>query len=63
MYTLIYVYDSVSGLCLSRRDTALRLNLSFKLCRWLVKDEDVEGVQEVLVRHHQCLINRLLLRL
>ena len=50
---------------MSCRDTALRLNLSFKLCRWRVEDEDedVEGVQEVLVRHHQCLINRLLLRL
>ena len=28
-------------------------NLSFDMCRWLVKGEDVEGVHEVLVRHHR----------
>ena len=55
--------NSVSGLCLCLGDTVLRLNLSFKLCRWLVEDDDVEGVQEVLVRQHQCLISRVLLRL
>ena len=27
------------------------------------EDEDVEDVHEALVRHHQCLISRLLLRL
>ena len=30
------------------------------MCKRLVKDEDVEDVHGVLIRHHQCLINRLL---
>ena len=37
--------------------------MSFDLCRWLVEGEDVEGVHEVLVKHHQYLISRPLLRL
>ena len=55
--------NSVSGLCLCLRDTTLNLS------RWLVEGEDVEGVHEVLVRHHrhltshQYLISRPLLRL
>ena len=46
--------NSVSGLCLCLRDTALNFNLLFDMCRWLVEGEgeDVEGVHEVLVRHH-----------
>ena len=55
--------NSVSGLCLSLRDTALDLNLPFDMCRWLVKGEDVEGVHGVLVKHHQYLTSRPLLRL
>ena len=38
-------------------------NCHFKLCRWLVEDEGVGGAHGVLVRHHQCLISKLLLRL
>ena len=34
--------------------------LPFDISRWLVEGEDVEGVHGVLVRHHQCLISRLL---
>ena len=30
------------------------------MCKWLVEDEDVEDVHGVLIRHHQCLISRLL---
>ena len=48
---LLYM-NSVSGLCLCLRDTALKFNLPFDMCRWLVKGEGVEGVHEVLVRHH-----------
>ena len=46
--------NSVSGLCLCLRDTALNFNLLFDMCRWLVEGEgeDVEGVHGVLVRHH-----------
>ena len=55
--------NSVLGLCLCLRDTALEFNLPFDRCRWLVEGEDVEGVHEVLVRHHQYLISRPLLRL
>ena len=42
--------NSVSGLCLCLRDTALNINLSFDMCRWLDKGEDVEGVHEVLAK-------------
>ena len=55
--------NSVSGLCLCLRDTTLNFNLLFDMCRWLVEGEDVEGVHGVLVKHHQYLINRLLVRL
>ena len=55
--------NSVSRLCLRLRDTALKFNLTFDMCRWLVKGEDVEGVHGVLVRHHQYLTSRPLLRL
>ena len=44
--------NSVSGLCLCLRDTALEFNLPFDMCRWLVEGEDVEVVQGVLERHH-----------
>ena len=62
MKRFLYVY-SILGLCLYLRDTALEFNLPFGMCRWLVEGEDVEGVHEVLAKHHQCLNNRLLLRL
>ena len=62
MKCFLYV-NSVSRLCLRLRDTALNLNFPFDMCRWLVKGEDVEGVHEVLAKHHQYLTSRLLLRL
>ena len=43
--------NSISGLCLCLRDTALYLT-AIELCRCLVEGEDVEGVNGVLVRHH-----------
>ena len=55
--------NSVSGLCLHLRDAALKLNLSFDMCRWLVEGEDVGVVHEVLAKHHQYLTNKPLLRL
>ena len=55
--------NSVSGLCLRLRDTALDFNMPFDRCRCLVEGEDVEGVHEVLVRHHRLLTSRPLLRL
>ena len=55
--------NSVSGLCLSLRDTTLNFNLPFDMYRCLVEDEDVEGVHGVLVGHHQYLTSRPLLRL
>ena len=61
MKCFLYV-NSVSRLCLLLRDTALNINLPFDMCRWLVEGEDVEGVHEVLAKHHRCLISRLLLR-
>ena len=54
--------NSVSGLCLSLRDTVLEFNLPFDMCRLLVAGEDVEVVHEVLVRPHRLLTNRPLLR-
>ena len=54
--------NSISGLCLHLRDTALKLNLPFDMCRWLVAGEDVEVVHKVLVRHHRLLTSRPLLR-
>ena len=50
--------NSVSGLCLHLRDTALKLNLPFDMCRWLVAGEDVEVVHEVLAKHHHYLTSR-----
>ena len=56
MYKIFFLYmNSVSGLCLCLRDTALNFNLPFDMRRWLVKGEDVEVVHEILVRHHQYL--------
>ena len=64
VHKIFFLYmNSVSGLCLCVRDTALNFNLSFDMCRWLVEGEDVGGVHEVLVRHHQYFISRPLLRL
>ena len=54
--------NSVSGLCLCLRDTALKLNLPFDMRKWLVVGEDVEVVHGVLIRHHRLLISRPLLR-
>ena len=63
VHKIIFLYmNSVSGLCLCLRDTALNINLPFDMCRWLVEGEDVEGVHEVLVRHHWLLTSRPLLR-
>ena len=55
--------NSVSGLCLHLRDVALKFNLPFDLCRWLVAGEDVEVVHEVLAKNHKYLANWPLLRL
>ena len=55
--------NSVSGLCLCLRDTALKFNLSFDMYRWLVEGEGVGVILEVLVRHHRLLTSRPLLRL
>ena len=62
MKCFLYV-NSFSGLCLRLRDTTLEFNLSFDMCRWLVKGEDVEGVHGVLFRHHRLLTSMPLLRL
>ena len=55
--------NSVSGLCFCLRDTAFEFNLPFDMCRWFVEGEDVEIVHGVLVRDHQYLTSRPLLRL
>ena len=55
--------NSVSRLRLRFRDAALNIKLPFDMCRCLVEGEDVEGVHEVLVRHHRLLTSRPLLRL
>ena len=55
--------NSVSGLYLHLRDTALKLDLPFDMCRWLVAGEDVEVVHGVLAKHHQYLTSMPLLRL
>ena len=62
VYEMFLVLNSVSRLCLHLRDTALKLNWSFDMCRWLVEGEDVEVIHEVLVRHHRYLTRRPLLR-
>ena len=58
----IWYVNSISGLYLHLRDTSLKLNLPFDMCRWLVAGEDVEVVHEVLVSYHRLLTNRPLLR-
>ena len=50
------------GCVYTLRDAALKLNLPFDICRWLVEGEDVEVVHEVLVRHHRLLTSKPLLR-
>ena len=54
--------NSVSGLCLHLRDTALKLNLPFDMYRWLFTGEDVEVVHGVLVKHHRLLTSKPLVR-
>ena len=63
VYKIFRYENSVSGLCLHLRDTVLKLNLPFDMCRWLVEGEDVGVVHEVLAKHHQDLTSRPLLRL
>ena len=64
VHKIFFLYmNSVSGLYLCLRDTALNFNLPFDLCRWLVEGEDVESVHGVLVKHHQYLTNKHLLML
>ena len=53
--------NSVLRLCLHLRDTALKLNLPFDMCRWLVEGEDVGVVHKVSVRHQRLLTSRPLL--
>ena len=55
--------NSVSGCVYTLKDAALKINLPFDMCRWLVAGEDVEVVHEVLAKHHQYLTSRTLLRL
>ena len=62
VYKILRNVNSVSRLYLRLEDTALNINLPFDMCRWLVEGEDVEGVNEVLVRHHRLLTSRPLLR-
>ena len=50
--------NSVSGLCLRLRDIALKLNLSFDMCKCLITGEDIEVVHGVLVKHHRLLTSR-----
>ena len=45
----IQYVNSVSMLHLHPRDTSLKLNLPFDMCRWLVVGEDVEVVQQAFV--------------
>ena len=49
VYKILRNVNSVSRLCLRLEDTALNINLSFDMYRWLVEGEDVESVHEVLV--------------
>ena len=64
VYKILRNVNSVLRLYLRLGDTALNINLPFDMCRWLVEGEgkDVEGVHEVLVKHHRLLTNRPLLR-
>ena len=52
VYKILRNVNSVLRLCLRLRDTALNIKLPFDMCRWLVEGEDVEGVHEVLAKHH-----------
>ena len=52
VYKIFQYANSVSGLCLHLRDTSLKLNLPFDMCRWLVAREGVGVVHEVLAKHH-----------
>ena len=63
VYKIFRYANSVSRLCLHLRDVALKINLPFDICRWLITGEDVEVVHEVLAKHHEYLTSRLLLRL
>ena len=63
VYKILRNVNNVSRLCLHLGDTTLNINLPFDMCRWLVEGEDVEGVHEVLVRHHRLLTSKPLLRL
>ena len=63
VYKILRNVNSVSRLCLRLRDTALNINLSFDMCRWLVEGKDVGVVHEVLVKNHRLLTSRPLLRL
>ena len=47
VYKILRNMNSVPRLCLRLGDTALNINLSFDMCRWLVEGEDVEGIHEV----------------
>ena len=62
VYKILRNVNSVSRLYLRLGDTALNINLSFDMCRWLVEGKDVKGVHEVLVKHHRLLTSRPLLR-
>ena len=62
VYKSFRYVNSVSRVCLRLRDIALDINFPFDMCRWLVEGEDVEGVHEVLVKHHRLLTSRPLLR-
>ena len=62
VYKILRNVNRVSRLYLRLGDTALNINLPFDMCRWLVEGEDVEGIHEVLVRHHRLLTSRPLLR-
>ena len=62
VYKILRNVNSVSRLYLHLGNTALNINLPFDICRWLVEGEDVEGVHEVLVRHHRLLTSMPLLR-
>ena len=63
VYKIFLYENSVSRLCLHLRDIASKLNLPFDMCRWVVEGEDIEVVHGVLVRHHQYLTTKPLLRL
>ena len=62
VYKILRNVNSVSRMCLHLRNTALNINLPFDMCRWLVEGNDVEVVQEVLVKDYLYLTSRPLLR-